>query len=267
MPAFAALSRERHAHQGWKRHTSYTFTAKEAVVPLVGAELPKVLPSMPIAFIQEQTHYQLVGVLSLQPGSNLLVSASGQWLGPYIPVAWRTYPFRVLRPQGSEQSVLCVDEDSGLIIDAANADERFFNDQGDPGVAIRDILNFLTQVEANRVATQRGVDALARVGIIEQWPLQVDQAGQMLSVTGLYRINEVALNALDDQVFLELRQHQSLPVAYAQLLSMNQLTVLERLSQMQARRAEQIQAQQQANSLGDLDSFGLTQEDGILRFD
>jgi hypothetical protein len=267
MPAFAALSRERHAHQGWKRHKSYTFAAREAVVPVVGAELPKVLPSMPIAFIQEQTRYQLVGVLSLQPGSNLLVSASGQWLGPYVPVAWRAYPFRVLQPQGSEQSLLCVDEDSGLIVDAAEAEEAFFNDQGEPSATVRDILNFLTQVENNRLATQRGVDALAKAGIIEQWPLQVDQAGQMLSVNGLYRVNEVALNALDDAAFLELRQNQSLPLAYAQLLSMNQLTVLERLSQMHAQRTEQMRAQQQAESLGDLNSFGLTQEDGILRFD
>lgn len=267
MPAFAALSRERHAHQGWKRHNSYTFAAKEAVVPIVGAELPKVLPSMPIAFIQEQSRYQLVGVLSLQPGSNLLISAGGQWLGPYVPVAWRAYPFRVLQPQGSEQSMLCVDEDSGLIVDAVEADETFFNDQGEPSTATREILNLLTQVESNRAATQRGVDALAKAGIIEQWPLQVDQAGQMISVTGLYRVNEAALNALDDQVFLELRQNQSLPLAYAQLLSISQLTVLERLSQMQTQRAEQMRAQQQANSLGDLNSFGLTQEDGILRFD
>ena len=35
-----------------------------------------------------------------------------------MPSSLRSYPFRLLRPEGSEQMALCIDEDSGLVADA-----------------------------------------------------------------------------------------------------------------------------------------------------
>ena len=48
-------------------------------------------------------------------------------------------------------------------------------------------------------------------------------------VTGLHRIDEVALNGLSDDQFLQVRKASALPIAYAQLISMGQTTALERL--------------------------------------
>ena len=64
----------------------------------------------------------MVGLLSLQPGSNLFVAPGGQWLGAYIPAVWRGYPFRVLPAEGDESSVLCVDEASEWIVNADEAE-------------------------------------------------------------------------------------------------------------------------------------------------
>jgi hypothetical protein len=52
-------------------------------------------------------------------------------------------------------------------------------------------------------------------------------------VTGLYRIDEAVLNALENEDFLTLRQSGALLVADAQLLSMNQIAVLKQLAQIQ----------------------------------
>lgn len=269
MPVFTTLSRERHAHQGWKRHEHYTFAAAEAVVPLVGMELPGAAPAMPVAFIPAGTGYQLVGVLSLQPGSNLFVGPNGQWLGAYVPAIWRSYPFRVLLAEGSGQAVLCIDETSELVVDASAADAVFFDAQGAPSATVREVLDWLSQVENSRIVTQEAVDALAGAGVIQPWPLQVERAGQKLSVAGLHCVNEAALNALDDAAYLELRRRQSLPVAYAQLLSMRQIAALERLSQVQARFAERrrLQPPSAARVAGGVVDFGLTPDDQILRFD
>ena len=47
---------------------------------------------------------------------------------------------------------------------------------------------------------------------------------------GLSRINEAALNALDDAAFLVLRKTGALPLAYLHFLSVAQLSVFERLN-------------------------------------
>ena len=54
------------------------------------------------------------------------------------------------------------------------------------------------------------------------------------AITGLHRIDEVALNALADDVFLKLRKASALPIAYAQMLSMGQLGMFEHLAKLQA---------------------------------
>ena len=72
------------------------------------------------------------------------------------------------------------------------------------------------------------------------------------------------LNKLDDDDFLALRKACGLAVAYAQLLSMNQLTVLERLGELRGQNL----APQAANSKAtNLTGFSLLEENGSLVFD
>ena len=59
---------------------------------------------------------------------------------------------------------------------------------------------------------------------------------------GLYRVDEAALNALPDETLLTLRKTGALPLAYAQLFSMNQLAMLPKAARMQAQIKEQLEA-------------------------
>lgn len=68
---------------------------------------------------------------------------------------------------------------------------------------------------------------------------KTDQGERKLE--GLFRVNEAALNALDNEAFLSVRKSGALPVAYAQLLSMQQLRVLGELAQARAQRTQQVQ--------------------------
>jgi SapC len=114
MTNLVQVSRDRFANKGWKRPKDYTFAASEAVVGLVWSEIPAAALAMPIAFMhQEPDTYVPVALTSPRAGRNVFVAPLGQWLGTYVPFAWRTYPFRLLRVQSSDQVVLCIDEDSG----------------------------------------------------------------------------------------------------------------------------------------------------------
>ena len=264
MTELAAITPERHAKKVWNRVTNYAFAAADTVIPLVGAELSKVAPAMPIGFIKQEAGYQLVAITSLQPGMNLYVAPDGKWLVPYIPSALRAYPFRLLQQESSDELILCVNEASGLVVENTEDGNAFFDDQDKPTQGIKDILNFLSEVEANRAATQVAVNALADAGLIIPWAQNLKQGEKVVPVEGLFHVDEAALNKLDDEDFLALRKAGGLPVAYAQLLSMNQLAVLERLGEIQG----QILAQTAANSeAANLTGFSISEDEGSLMFE
>ena len=246
-PAYAAISRQTHAAKGWRRHNGYGFAAAEAIVPLVGAEFAKAALAMPIAFVgQGAGRLRPMALLSLAAGRNLFVAPDGRWLGGYVPAALRGHPFALLRPEGAEQSVLCVDEATGLVVDASfPGSEPFFDAEGNPANPVRRVLDFLVQLDANRIVTERAVVALAAAEVLVSWPLEAETPEGRKPVAGLFRVDEARLNALDSDAFLVLRVEGALPLAYAQLLSMGQLSVFQTLIQLQAQLAQIHERQRQ----------------------
>ena len=80
--------------------------------------------------------------------------------------------------------------------------------------------------------------ALAEVGVIRPWPLKFKAGQEDNPVTGLRRIDEVALNKLTDNSFLGLRKALgALPIAYAQMFSAGQLGLFQHLAKVQAQLA------------------------------
>ena len=175
-----------------------------------------------------------MAVLSLSPNRNMLVAPDGRWLGAYVPAFLRSYPFALVPKQGTDQSVLCVDTDSGLVVEGNAAGEDFVGPDGNISPALKKALDFLNALERSRRATDVAVTALAAAGVIQPWPIKLKAEQGDRAITGLYRIDEVALNALTDDVFLKLRKASALPIAYAQMLSMGQLGMFEHLARLQA---------------------------------
>ena len=264
MAEFAAVTPESHAKKVWKQVTNYTFAASDTVIPLVGSEISKVAPVMPIGFVKQEAGYQLVAITSLQLGKNLYVAPDGKWLGAYIPSALRAYPFRLLKPEDAEKSILCINEASGLVVESTEEGNDFFDDENQPVQGIKDIVNLLSQVEASMLVTERAVNALADADLIAPWEINLKQGEEVVPVEGLFRVDEAALNKLDDEDFLTLRKAGGLAVAYGQLFSMSQLAVLERLGVLQGQILEQQVAQTEA---ANLTGFSLSEDEGSLSFE
>jgi hypothetical protein len=74
---------------------------------------------------------------------------------------------------------------------------------------------------------------LAEIGVFQPWQLTVQQDQHQTPVTGLHRINEAALNAVDDEMFLKLRKSSALVIAYSQLISMQVIGVFQQLQTIQ----------------------------------
>lgn len=257
------VSTSRHAGKAWRRPASFVFASTQTVVPLTGAEFAKAALAMPIAFIEQAGQYLAVGVMSLVSDQNLFVGPAGQWLGTYVPATLRSYPFRLGRVEGAEEFHLCIDEDSGLVVEADGTAEDFVDASGSPAPATKAIFDFLVAVERGRAMTATAVAVLADTGLIEPWPLQVTVDGTTTPVRGFFRINEAALNALDDAVFLKLRKLGALPLAYLQLVSMGQISIFSQLSLAQRQLA---QTQQQPRAISSLDEIFENTTQETLRF-
>jgi hypothetical protein len=236
MARFVAVSREAHAEKVWRRFANTQFAARDALAPIVLAEVVHVGSWMPIVFIEEAGRYGLTAMMSPMPGHNLFVGPDGEWLGGYKPSSLRSHPFRLVRRE--EQMTLCIDEDSGVIGGADEAGEPFFAADGKPSQSISTIMEFLGQMEASRVATDLATASLAAAGVIEPWPLEVQVNGKKAPTKGLHRINESALNQLDDEAFLKLRRTSALRLAYAQIMSVGQIARFAQLMRLRQQLAQ-----------------------------
>lgn len=226
MPNLQAITRQRHASQRFKRNTSYNFTASDAVTALTVQELPQATMHMPIAFLTTKEGFTPMALLGLKPGKNLFVANTGQWVGGYIPAAYKSYPF-VLANTPEGQQVLCFDEDSGLL--SSTEGEPFFAEGNEPSPLVGEVFASLNQNAVNRQATQRICALLQKHNLIQPWPIKLKTPQGEQTVDGLFRIDEAALNQLPTETFMELRNTGALLCAYCQLLSMQHLQTLAQL--------------------------------------
>lgn len=259
MPNFQIISKATHADKRWKRHVGYAFTAADTVTPLTADELSRAVLHLPIALMAQGEGFVPVAVQGLAPGKNLFVAPSGQWLAGYVPAAYRGYPF-ALASTDQGQTALCFDASSGLMTE--NEGEAFFNEDGTPAQAVRDVLDFLAKVQGSREATARCCAILHRHQLIQPWPIQVQAAEGERTLAGLFRIDEAALNALSADAFEEVRRAGALPLAYCQLLSMQHLPKLGQLAQQHEQAAQPPQLPVRS---GELDLAFLSNE-GTISF-
>lgn len=243
------ISRDIHANKAWRRYSDYAFASTTAVVPLAAAEIARAALALPLAFVQSDGVLSLAAVCGVSPGQNHFVAPNGKWAGTYIPAALRGYPFKLASLENGQVS-LCFDEASGLLVDLGEAGgEPFFEADGTPAEAVRNILSFLVETNRGQQTVAAASALLHQHGVLEPWPLTVRDGDQERQVSGLLRINEAALNGLAAEAFLALRQAGALPLAYAQLLAMNNIALLGKLSQLHAtyhRQQALTQAEQKA---------------------
>ena len=251
-----AITPDAYADKAWRRYSDYRFAAGAAVVSLAGAEVSAAALELPLGFVADGETVGLVAVLGLGNGNNLFVRPDGHWAGRYVPATLRSHPFRLARGEG-DALTLCFDEASGLLAEKG-AGEAFFEADGSPSPAIQQILEFAAKVSRGQDAVNAAAALLARHNVLEPWPLKIKDGDAERDLTGLLRVNEAALGALDDAAFLALRQGGALALAYAQLLSMPNINLLGRLAQAhadylknQALTAAEQKAMFQATGAGD----------------
>lgn len=242
MHSWVALSRTEHAQHHWQPRRDFEFAAAQQIVPVMLAELTKLLPHYALGFIKDENEaYQAVALVGLGGERNLYTTAESKWLCSYVPAALRAYPFALLKDadqnKDNAQTILCIDES---FITRNEACPRLFKDDGELEDRVAEVLKFTTQCKQNRQLTKLASGALATAGVIEPWPVSIERGAseEPLKVNGVHRINELALNELDCDGLADLRSTGALALAYAQLFSTAQLEQLTQRAEYHQKTAK-----------------------------
>ena len=133
MVNIVAVDRKRHAGKGWRQSQGFAFAATQTVVPLVGTGLP--LPRFRCRWIHRASR-------SVCPDSTHVAVARTQLLRRTARTVARglcaggaaRLPILSALVEGGEKLALCVDEDSGWIVDAGTNEvvAKFFERTASP---------------------------------------------------------------------------------------------------------------------------------------
>jgi len=223
MVSWIVVSRSKHAESRWLPRQSFDFAAQLDVVEVLAREISALLPHYTLTFIKKADEsYQLSALLGLGFKRNFYVTQEGQWLCESVPAVLRGYPFMLAK---GKNNALCIDENR---LSAEEEAIAIFDEGGKLAPAAAEMLVFLQDCENDRQKTEVACASLAGLGILKEWPLKADRGDdkEPKSIQGLYRVDEEALNSLDNESLGALRSTGGLLLAYAQLFSLNQLAGL-----------------------------------------
>ncbi len=202
---------------------NFNFLANLPVVEVVLGEFSSAASSYPIFFVERESGYTPVALLSLINDQNMFVEANGSWSGYYLPAAFRRFPFTIgpAMIDGKEVPALLVDEE--MLSDSEG--ELLYGEEGanEAETPIGRTMRLITETDRHHAATRALVAELAAAGLIRNSDLQVQLTGQKHNITGLFGIDEKKLAELPDDQFLKLRHSGALSLAHIQLQSVGQV--------------------------------------------
>ncbi len=260
MSSWIALSSTEHANKHWQPKDGYEFASGQQVVPIILAEIAKILPHYVTGFVQDEGgSFQWVALVGVGGERNLYVTRDSKWFCSYIPANLRAYPFAVLKKEDGN-GVFCLNK---AHISEDRSYPRIFESNGELERSVAEALEFISQCERNRLLTAKACASLNEANLIQPWSISIDRGTHQepLKIQGMHRIDEEKLNALGAERLAALRDIGALSLAYAQLFTIAQMDQLTLRAEFLAKANKNI-----TPSAG-LDDLFRNEDSGSLNFD
>jgi len=177
--------------------------------------------------------YALVG--SAEKG-NAYVLPDGRWAAPYVPLHLRKGGFALLKAQGRDDLVLCLNDESHS--DDPNA-LMLFDEAGELTDAAKTQFEIVKQGMGALNATNEAVEALEKAGVLKPWDVAIKNGNELAKTKGLFAIDPEALNNLSQEAFYALKG-SPMTLAYAHLFSVRNIHLLNMLLDRKAEQEEEV---------------------------
>jgi len=222
------LNSQIHARKKILPVNSFGFAKKSYIASLMINEFTMAAPIYPILFIKEGETLRPFALLGLKTGENLFVDDTGKWNANYIPAIIRRYPFMLGRVEGQDDLRLCIDEESEFL--SEDKGEPLFDSKGKPSQIIENAKKYLGELHNFSKVTDQFTKELEDRGLLSLLNIQLkDGKGNTRNIEGCFGVNEKQFNEISDESFIELRKRGILPLIYAHLMSLSQITRLVQL--------------------------------------
>jgi hypothetical protein len=196
----------------------------------------------PIVFVSSDSGktYAAFAALGLEPGKNLFLMADGTWdRRAYLPAYVRRYPFcmATITVDGKmrEERLVCVEKKA-----LHETGDPLFDDAGKPVPEWEQQQKLLIEYEADLNRTNEMCATLASLGVIEPFTMQARPTeGTPMALSGMARVNEQKLMALEAEQIKSLMTRGYLAAVYAHVASLaNFQRLLERRKGMAGRQGQ-----------------------------
>ncbi|WMS86653.1 SapC family protein [Pleionea litopenaei] len=227
MTQYIPLNHTQHASLKWRSvDTAAEFLNRQTVAINI-FEFPQLQADFPLCFAKDSETGQLraVALMSLTDNQPNAFIENGQWTVSTLPTSVQLHPFALLPVDDeSRQMMVCFDATSSQLNDAEG--ETLFSSQGEQTSVMKKLINLLEEQHQRTEQTQNFIQIMLENDLIEKKTLEFTLSSGQCTLDGLYWIDEARLNEMADKDFLELKRLGYLPVIYAALLSMKNISKL-----------------------------------------
>lgn len=227
-PGYTSLvpfDRDKHRNLGIAAAKRGPFAAGLHGIHILLQEFTHAARHYPIVFVREPAsgRFVAVAVTGLDPGKNLFIDAKGEWLDHhYVPAYIRRWPFFTAPLEDKDgtrksESLVLVDE-SGL--DAGGA--PLFGADGKGSDEWTKLDTLMRELEGMRAQHDRFLETLTTHRLLVPFEAHAyPKQGRDLHLTGMHRIDENRLNALEGRELKGMAKRGELSRAYAHLMSLD----------------------------------------------
>lgn len=223
---FQPLNKETHKNVKIKTISNVEDLAGQHALGVVVQEFALAGNQYPIAFVKDKSEsFFPVAILGLEQGKNLFVSEENKWDGMYMPARYTHKPFSVIpNPDDKNLYGIAIDVDSEVVSDSEG--DALFNEDGSESEYLDKRKASLMSYVENEQMTKAFVELLVKHDLLSAQNISVKVQGKEYVLNGLNIVDEMKLNALSDEDFLEIRNRGFLGPIFAHLGSMHQVTNL-----------------------------------------
>lgn len=212
------------------------FARDSRIVPLSYQEIVVAAWHYPIIFLHDAAsgQHNAAALLGLAQERNAFSGDGGWDSGAYVPAYVRRYPFcmaTVVRGDKPQPDLMVCVESECASSDAFEHATRLFREDGQPTAQWQAIEAFLKEYETDLAIGRAFTARLVELDLLEPFTANIARPNgeAPFSVSGMLRVNEARLSALDAQTIASLHQNGFLSRIYVHLFSLQRFQgVLER---------------------------------------
>ena len=222
------LNNKQHANLKIQLTNDVSRFKNQHLIPITVQDFIPLSTEFPIVFVknEETGQFTSVAVMGIRSGINLYCQ-DVEWTCAVAPVGFHNAPLSLVKTSdNSDEVTVCFDEKSSFI--NTDSGEALFDEQGLQTEFLNKKIQALLNVAEFTEQTQAIIHILAQKKLLTSKQLNVKLAreSEPMLLSGIYLIDEKVLNALPIQEFEELRSQGLLPLIYAHLASLHQITRL-----------------------------------------